>query len=286
MAWKYAVFTVMCPEWDLEETAAAAASLGFDGLEWRVTHKAPEPIKEVSYWGANRSTVDIDDIDADLARAKRIADSHGLAMPALGTYMSAGELDVVEAAMRAAAAVGCPKLRVGPPRYDGSRSYHELFQEATANLGAVAKLARKHRVQACIEMHMGNITPSAGLAHRLVSQFDPAEIGVIFDPGNMVVEGFENYQMGLELLGPYLSHVHAKNCAWVQTGEQDGVAKWEWRMVPCRKGQADWSAIVAALHKVGYEGWLSFEDFSEGDTRAKLADSLAHLKQLEGAAGR
>ena len=284
MAWQYAVFTVMCPEHDLEQTAALAASLGFDGLEWRVARKAPEPIAQVSYWGANRSTVDIDDLDADLARAKEIADRHALAMPILGTYMKCHELDVVEAAMRAASAAGCPKLRVGPPGYDGSSPYPQLFEQAVRDYTEVAALARKHHVQACIEMHMGNITPSAGLAHRLVSNFDPAEIGVIFDPGNMVVEGFENYQMALELLGPYLSHVHAKNCVWAKAGMERGVAKWEWKMAGVKDGQADWTAIVAALKRVGYDGWLSFEDFSDGDTSAKLSDGLAYLKGLEAAA--
>ncbi len=285
MAWKYAVFTVMCPESDLEETAALASSVGLDGLEWRVTKKAKEPIEEVSYWGANRSTVDIDDADADLARAKAIADRHGLAMPILGTYVRCDELSVVETAMRAGAAAGCRKLRVGPPSYDGSRPYQELFEEAVRNFEAVAALARKYEVQACVEMHMGNITPSAGLAHRLVSNFDPREIGVIFDPGNMVIEGFENYQLGLELLGPYLSHVHAKNCLWEQAGEEDGVAKWSWKMAAVKRGQADWATITAALKKVGYEGWLSFEDFSEGDTKAKLSDGLSYLKGLEAEIG-
>jgi len=285
MPWKYSVFTVMCPELDLEQTAALAASLGFDGLEWRVAKRPPEPIAEISYWDGNRSTVAVDDLEADLARAKEIADRRGLELPILGTYMRCHELELVERAMRAAAAVGCPKLRVGPPGYDGSRAYQELFEQALRDYAKVADLASQYQVQACLEIHMGNITPSAGLAHRLVSHFDPAQIGVIFDPGNMVIEGFENYQMGVELLGPYLSHVHAKNAMWLQTGEQDGVAQWESRMARLKQGQADWRAIVAALRKVGYEGWLSFEDFSDGDTREKLTEALACLKKLESEVG-
>jgi len=281
MAWKYAVFTVMCPACDLEETAALASEAGLDGLEWRVTKKAPEPITEVSYWGANRSTVDIEDVAADLKRAKAIADRYSLVMPVLGTYMKCEDLDLVEAAMRAAQEVGVPKMRVGTPLYDGSRPYGELFEEAVGHFKQVATLARKYRVQACIEMHMGNITPSAGLAHRLVSKFDPSEVGVIFDPGNMVVEGFENYQMGLELLGPYLSHVHAKNVLWEKTGEENGAAKWQWKMAAVTEGQADWTAIVRALKKVAYDGWLSFEDFSAGDTKQKLTAGVRYLRKLE-----
>jgi sugar phosphate isomerase/epimerase len=284
MPWKYAVFTVMCPEHNLEQTAELAASLGFDGLEWRVTKAAKEPIEKVSYWGANRSTVDVDTIETSLPQAKKIADAHGLAMPILGTYMRCSDHDTVEKVMRAAAGVGVHKMRVGSPGYDGKEPYPKLFDEAVRDFAKVEKLAEKYRVQACLEMHMNIITPSAGLAHRLVSNFDPKHIGVIFDPGNMVVEGYENYQMGLELLGPYLSHVHAKNAAWMQTNEENGVARWESRMVATRKGQTDWSKVVAALKKVGYEGWLSFEDFSEGDTKAKLSEALGYLKSVEGAA--
>ncbi len=283
MAWKYAVFTVMCPECDLEGTAGLAASLGLDGLEWRVTKASPEPIAEVNYWRANRSTVDVDSIETSLPRAKAIADRHRLAMPILGTYMRCSDVGLVERVMRAAAAAGVHKMRVGTPAYDGSRPYRELFDEAVRDYAKVAELAARYGVQACIEMHMDIITPSAGLAHRVVSNFDPAHVGVIFDPGNMVVEGYEQYQMALELLGPYLSHVHVKNCAWSKTGEIDGVAKWAWQMVATKKGQVDWPKVLTILRKVGYDGWLSFEDFSEGDTRVKLSEALSYLKSLEAA---
>ena len=70
-------------------------------------------------------------------------------------------------------------------------------------------------MEANIETHFGNIAASASLAHRLVSQFDPQFIGVVYDPGNMVYEGYECWRTGFELLGPYLHEVHAKNATWV-----------------------------------------------------------------------
>ncbi len=281
MAWKYAVFSVMCPEWDLEETAKVVASLGFDGIEWRVTKKAPEPIKEISYWSGNRSTVDVDDIEHSLPEAKKIADAHNLEMPILGTYLRCDEHETIERVMRVAADVGCPQMRIGTPPYDGSRPYPELYDETVKDYAKVAQLAQKYGVRACIEMHMDIITPSAGLTHRVVSHFDPAQVGVIFDPGNMVVEGYEQCQMALELLGPYLAHVHAKNCLWEKVGEKDGVAQWAWKMAAVKEGQMDWTKVYAALKKVGYDGWVSFEDFSDGDTKEKLTEGLAYLKGLE-----
>ena len=284
MAWKYAVFSVMCPEYDLEQTAAVVASLGCDGVEWRVTKKSPDPIKEISYWRGNKSTVDVDDIESSLPLARKIADKHKLEMPILGTYLRCHERELIERVMQASAEVGCYKMRIGVPGYDGSRPYPDLYEEAVRDYAKVAQLAAKYGVQACIEMHMDIITPSAGLAHRIVSHFDPVQVGVIFDPGNMVVEGYEQYQMALELLGPYLSHVHAKNCLWEKVGEEDGVAKWQWKMAAVKAGQTDWTKVFAALKKVGYDGWLSFEDFSEGDTKGKLTEALGYLKGLEGQA--
>jgi len=283
MALKYGIFTVMCPECDLEETAALAASLGFDGLEWRVTKRAPEPIEKISYWGGNRATVDVENVEVELPRAKAIADRHGLEMPILGTYLRCHEPEMVSRVMKVAAEVGCPRMRVGAPAYDGTIPYEELYTRAVAQFGEIAKLARRHRVQACVEMHMGIITPSAALTQRLVSHFDPDEIGVIFDPANMIVEGLENYQMSLELLGPYLSHVHAKNATWVVKGETDGVADWGHLWSSLRHGQVDWRVVVAALKRAGYQGWVCFEDFSAGDTRTKLREALSYLKGLEAA---
>ena len=281
MALKYGIFTVMCPEYDLEETAALAASLGFDGLEWRVTKKPPEPIEKTNYWTGNRCTVDVENVEVDLPRAKAIADRHGLEMPILGTYLRCHEPEMVARVMKVAAEVGCPRMRVGAPAYDGTTPYEELYTRAVEQYGEIAKLARRYRVQACVEMHMGIITPSAALTQRLVSHFDPAEIGVIFDPANMIVEGLENHQMSLELLGPYLSHVHGKNATWVVKGENDGVVEWGHLWSPMKRGQVDWRVVVAALKRAGYDGWVCFEDFSEGDTETKLREALSYTKGLD-----
>ncbi|MFB0545645.1 MAG: sugar phosphate isomerase/epimerase family protein, partial [Anaerolineae bacterium] len=138
-------------------------------------------------------------------------------------------------------------------------------------------------VKVNLEIHMTYITPSAALAHRLVSHFDPRYIGVIYDPGNMVREGYEAWRLGLELLGPYVSHVHVKNAAWEPAGqEEDGTQRWEAREAPLWKGLVNWRQVLAELRIAGYEGYLSLEDFSIAQpTREKLAADLAYLKRLE-----
>lgn len=282
---KYAVFTVMTPEWDLREVAQNLARLGYDGVEWRV-QTVPDEIPAgtpVSYWGYNKATVDLKRVVALAPEVKRISEEAGLEVCSLTSYLQVGQTEEVEGVMRAARMVGSHRIRVNAPRYDRTRNYSDLFTETVEHLREVEKLARQYGIQADLEIHMGNIIPSAGLAHRLISQFDPEVVGVIYDPGNMVHEGYENWRMGMELLGPYLHHVHAKNAVWeeVETLE-DGTILWQCNHASVRKGAANWHEIMADLKAVGYDGWISFEDFSsEEPTREKCRSNLAYLKALE-----
>ena len=153
---------------------------------------------------------------------------------------------------------GAPQVRVGAGAPDG-RPYEELFAAAREFLEGVEDLARSHGVKALIEIHHRTICPSASLAYRLVSAFDPDLVGVILDPGNMAQEGFENYHIGAELLGPYLAHVHIKNSAFERPA---GGGVWEPRWAPLEDGVVDFGLVFEALEHVGYGGWLVMEDFS------------------------
>jgi sugar phosphate isomerase/epimerase len=160
--------------------------------------------------------------------------------------------------MRFAVMAGAPQVRVGAGAPDG-RSYEELFAAAREFLEGVEDLARSHGVKALIEIHHRTICPSASLAHRLVSAFDPDMVGVILDPGNMAQEGFEDYRIGAELLGPYLAHVHIKNSAFERPA---GGGVWKPRWAPLEDGVVDFGLVFEALEHVGYTGWLVMEDFS------------------------
>jgi sugar phosphate isomerase/epimerase len=101
---------------------------------------------------------------------------------------------------------------------------------------------------------------------------------VIHDCGNMVFEGFEDYRRGLEMLGPYLAHVHVKNAAYDRPAA-GGV--WRARWAPLHDGVVDFAALFAALRSIGYDGWVVVEDFSQAfDSRTALRENLAFLRGL------
>lgn len=255
---KISVFSVMLPDLTPEQAAEELRSAGYDGVEWRVTTTPPERKQESpSYWGNNLCTLAPTPEDAE--RARRLADGAGLQIPSLGTYIAMGDLEAVEQAMRFAQIAGAPQIRVGVGRALGEHSYAELFGQTHAFLVDVESLAQQYGIKALVETHPGTITPSASAAYRLVEPFDPDVIGVIYDPGNLVHEGYEDYRIGVQLLGPYLAHVHLKNGAF-RRPEGDGL--WRPAAAPLEDGVVDFHALFTALNAAGYDGWLGVEDFS------------------------
>lgn len=238
---KFSVQTAVLPELSREQVAQKLGAHGYDGVEWRVHedyHIAPKELVSRAH------------------EIKRLVDDHGLEVSCLMGYAPLADLAQQRAFAEACALMGCPRYRPGAVLYDGSRNYRDLYQATVDALGSVVEAVSSFGVKPIIETHFGTIAPSAGLAHRLVQHFDPGRIGVNYDPANLIIEGRESWQMGLELLGPYLDYVHAKNIAWVRES-----GKWRWVFASMSEGQVDWGEVMRALERVGYDGYISFENF-------------------------
>ena len=257
---KYCVFTVVMGEYPVEDVARELKGLGYDGIEWRVH---------------DDYHISVAEIKQKAAEVRALTEARGLEIPALGAYLNPADIEQVETVFRAARAMNCPAVRIGSARYDGNAPYDQLLNEATDHLKRVERLSREIGVKALLETHSGTIIPSASAAYRLVSRFDPQHVGVIFDPANMILEGRENWQMGLEILSGYIAHVHVKNLCWLKR-EDDGGMRWEWEYTPLDKGMVHWREAITALRAVAYDGYLSIEDLHGGKlaTTGLIQESL------------
>ncbi len=194
----------------------------------------------------------------------------------------------VETMLRVTSELGARQVRVTMPWYRRERertheTYGQMFDRTRADLEWTAGRAAELGVKALVELHHMTITPSASAALRLVDGLDPAHVGVIHDLGNLVIEGHEDHLAAFELLGPYLAHAHVKNARWVDTGDTraDGSRVWQHEWAPLRDGQASVSEYLDALRQVGYDGWVTIEDFSTDLPLAeRTADNLAYLRSL------
>lgn len=276
MGYKLAVFTLIMPDIEKEEAPWVVKELGYDGIEWRVARSSRTNV--VDYWAGNRATLDEDKVLEEARLARELCELQGLEVPALGTYLNVhSEAELIERVLKAADILGANLVRVSPPSYDRTENYRKLFERSISKFREVLELFRRHGKRAVVEVHHGGIVPSASAVYRLVSNFSSEHIGVLLDPGNMVFEGYENWQLGAELLADYIAHVHVKNARWEVV---DG--SWVAKVCPLEEGIVNWREVVEALRRINYNGYLSLEDFSESglNTKDKLRKDLAFLKGL------
>jgi sugar phosphate isomerase/epimerase len=275
------LFTVAIPRSTPEETLAKLRAWGYDGVEWRICRDTGDPATP-GFWSGNRCTLQEDWPDERFAEIARLTREAGLRVPNLGTYFGAEDPARVERFMGIARLFDCPSLRICCPIFDGETPYGELLTRFMDQLRALMPLAERHGVRMLLETHNRTIIPSASATWRVVSAFPASRVGVTFDPGNMVFEGYEDYRMGLDLLGDYLALVHLKNArhavAKARTPQRslDQPA-----MSPLREGRVDLHALFAALRRARYEGWISVEDFStEHPEDERLQDDLRCIRAL------
>ncbi|MEJ3651496.1 sugar phosphate isomerase/epimerase family protein [Actinomycetes bacterium KLBMP 9759] len=275
---RFAVFTCSTPEWTPEEATATLAAQGWDGIEWRVVDQQ-EGDGSIGFWVGNKCTWPASTFERDAPRIKEISDAAGLAVPSIGAYARCDDLDAVESLMRGAAAVGAPQMRVqvGKP---GPEGYRATFEQRRKEYAAVADLSRTYGVKALIELHHQTLVSSASAAARFVEGLDPAHVGVIHDIGNMLIEGYEHIPWSLEILGEHLAHVHVKNAVPTATEAGDHT-DWTWGWTPMRHGVGSYELLFESLKEIGYDGWVSVEDFSTDAPQAdRVLDNLAYLREL------
>lgn len=281
---RFSVFSLLLPEFTFEEQVGMLRDLGYDGIELRVCDIGPEHAgKPYSNWGNHKDPIGPSNIAANVPRLKKEAAAAGIEICALGAYVNLRDPSEFAGIADAAVELGAKMVRINSPGWDGRTRYDDLLDLATAGLEAVETEARKRSVRAILEIHHGTIASSASAARRLFEGFDPECVGAVFDPGNMIHEGHETWAKGIDILGPYLAHVHVKNAVWMlKEKPAGGPFVWEPRNARLREGHADWHSIMRSLAAAGYDGWYSIEDFADVPTREKLADDLDFLKARPG----
>lgn len=281
---RFAVFTVSLPQWTPEQAVTELAGQGWDGIEWRVVDApTPGPDAEPGFWSGNRCTIGLSGLAAAAPHLREITAAAGLAMPSVGAYPVCDETADVELALAGAAALGAPAVRIRTPAL-GSAPYPELFARARELFPAIADRAGELGVKALVELHHQTVVSSPSAALRLLDGVDPDRVGVLHDVGNLLVEGGEDLRAGLEMLGPRLAHVHVKSGRWQAAGPGPaGTTRWSFDWAPMEEGAADLPALFAGLAAVGYDGWVSTEDFSTSRPLAeRTAGNLALLRRLAG----
>lgn len=267
------VCSASLPDHDPHSAVPVVRQAGYAGIEWRIASNPFDEDRDPDFFDNNRCTV-----APLLPRIESIAQvcrQAGLEIIGLSPYIESGDVAAVDAAMRLATAIDVGWIRLRAPWRQEGALVAQLAR-ATDFLSSVEQLAREYGVRGLIELHQRSICPSATTAHRLVSHFDPRHVGVIYDVGNLIIEGYEDHMMAMQLLGDYLGHVHLKNAAYVRP---EGGGVWRPRWTALDDGILNIPELLRALESVGYDKWLSIEDFSTARPPAETLRFDAALMQ-------
>lgn len=283
---KRSVTSVMLPRWDLETTFSKLAQHGYHGVELRCRYNPEDPNVAPSNWGRHLTDVSPDNIAAKAPQIRDLAKKTGVRVCAIAPNCTYDQIDIIEKIFKGAKAIDSdnpPLIRIGAKRHDRTKPYITQFLDARAGFAHLVEMARAHGVKVIYEIHVGTIAVSASRTIELLEDLDPNHIGAIFDVPNMIRVGLEDSKMGLELLGPYLAHVHIGNGTPVPTERNaQGQMQWKWEFSALSEGVANISQIIQDLKDVNYQGYLSLEEFGPGDDEAKIRDQGAYLQKLIG----
>jgi sugar phosphate isomerase/epimerase len=199
----------------------------------------------------------------------------GLSITGLAFEPDPMEPAAIAHAVDLAALARAPYIRLRPACLD-SQPYASAVDQTIRCCEAYVQAASVRGIRVVLQQHWGTIAPSATQLFNILSRFDAHAIGCIYDAGSMTIEGYEQYRIGLEVLGPYVADVHVKNARFFRS--DSGVWDWEWS--PLSDGLIDLRALFRALRGAGYSGWITLEDETVGpDAPSILREGRALLQQ-------
>lgn len=101
--------------------------------------------------------------------------------------------------------------------------------------------------------------------------------GVNFDLANLILYGKANPVDAIELLGPYVQGIHAKDGMWPTNPKELG------QEVPIGKGKVDFPRIIARLKELNYRGAVTIEREISGPQQAEdVREAKTYLEKLIG----
>jgi sugar phosphate isomerase/epimerase len=205
---------------------------------------------------------------AYLDRLRRAAVDRGLAIIGIGVHndfgradpcLRASEVVKVKQWVEVAERIGAPLVRVFAGWPEGSAEAR--WADMVAALREAAAFAHAAGVRLALENEAA-FTPSAAEHLRIVAEVGSSGLGLLLDTGNYPA-GWSS----VERSAAHAIHVHAKF----------------WRVSPDgAEPTMDYPALLAALRRRGYGGWITFEYEAEEPEGTGLPRAFGYLRELMG----
>ena len=236
--------TLGTPKWTWIQTLDFAAAHGFAAVELRGILDQMD-LSKVPEFQPDR-----------LAQTKRELADRGLVVPDLGASINLHEQDQAKRAaamaetrrfIDLASALGTPYVRVFGNEYPKGMERKAVLEYIGAGLRELGEYGRPRNVSVIIESH-GAFTDSPTLL-ELMRLADSPNVALLWDAHHTYVGG-EQPENTVAQLGRYIRHTHLKDS--VPSGTDR-------KYVLTGTGEVPVKRQVAALARIGYKGYYSFE---------------------------
>jgi len=115
----------------------------------------------------------------------------------------------------------------------------------------------------------------AHVLQRFLKDVDRTNVGINFDPANMILYGTGDPIEALKVLGPHVLSVHAKDGDWPPAGHPDALGSER----PLGHGSVNIPNFVKALKEIGFRGPLNIEREAE-EQQERISDIRKAVRRL------
>ena len=242
---KLAFSTLGCPDWDLAQVIAGARKYGYDGIELR----------------ALSGSLDLpgcDDFATErIATTREYLKREGVEICCVDTSCTFHSIDASERAAQVdialvhadlAAKLGAPLIRVFPDKIQPGAQREQTRDWVAACLREIAERMPVD-VDVALETH-GDFA-RAEAAVDIVELANHPKVKLIWDVANSVAAG-DTIESAAEIVQPHLAHIHLRDAKPVSSSEH-------WLPVLAGRGHVSFADVVAAIRKLNYHRYVSFE---------------------------
>lgn len=237
--------TLGCPTWPWPRILDFAAEQQFAAVELRGIL-------------SNMDLSQVPELAPDhLGDARRQLARHGLVVSCLGASATMHDMDPAQHAVQLddarrfidlAQQLGAPFVRVFGNEYVKDVPRDQMLAHIAGALHELGDYAQPKNVTVIIESH-GDFTDSPSLL-ELIQRADHPNVALLWDAHHTFVSGKEQPEDTVAKLGRYIRHTHLKDS--VPAGNDR-------RYVLTGTGEVPVQRQIAALVKIGYRGFYSFE---------------------------
>jgi sugar phosphate isomerase/epimerase len=129
-----------------------------------------------------------------------------------------------------------------------------LYPQAVEAIGAVARHCQKNGQHFLMET--GQETPTT--MSRMIRDVDLPNLAVGLDTANLILYGKANPVDAVDILGPHVRSIHAKDGRWPTNPDLLG------EEVLIGTGLVDFRQVFSKLHRIGYAGAVTIERETSG----------------------